>query len=649
MTGKGPAGPTVGFLGRLIGTPLGISLFALQFGLILFALLWFTSTRSSDGCLSCHEDPVRMKELGYPQFTVTASQVEEESRMPRTTCRDCHLGKGGTEDLERAHEGLLRPFIVGRDGSLLSREGVMPRLVSSREDPLRALLPSVVRKGRLRTNPEVLTVMYHDRSRETFGYDPGIARQTCGKDNCHPAEVEQFDGTIMGANFRQRSMRHWTDLHGPNNCGPSFADTAAVLPAGENTFAYGNTERIAGNLTVNFTGQQAEDKQKVCNLCHTGCLDCHFTPSADRGTHSFSRRPPSSNCAGGGRGTMLCHGGTLERRRGDNYLGGGFTSPAGMEGDAHLSLGMECVDCHSRGSAGMGDMKRAAGCSDCHLEAEEAVAAGVHRTLSCAACHVRRLGGYQNTSWGPGKILGRPNPFKKYALYYGVLEPPILMRDQKGTWIPYKVWANSVGNIREPVEARPGVVFRWPDGETRDAYALLGTFGDLPAGNLHLAWIQLDQASHPLGPSRECDGCHGREGQISQSKWRYVDSQGARPFSGSHVVSAGRDGLRIGQFAIEGEIRLREGAKMTDFAAWKYIGDRWRTEGDFSLPAVESSKYAASKERFREAEDYLIRERGRLMEEDMTEKILRLKIRRLGETVLHNPEGGFPSSADPSL
>ena len=82
---------------------------------------------------------------------------------------------------------------------------------------------------------------------------------------------------------------------------------------------------------------------------------------------------------------MLCHGGALERRRGDNYLGGGYTSPAGMEGDVHLSLGMECMDCHVKGSAGMGDMRRKASCGDCHLEAEEALAAGVHRGMSCAS------------------------------------------------------------------------------------------------------------------------------------------------------------------------------------------------------------------------------------------------------------------------
>jgi len=29
--------------------------------------------------------------------------------------------------------------------------------------------------------------------------------------------VKQFDTSIMGSNFRQRSMRTWNDMHGPNN------------------------------------------------------------------------------------------------------------------------------------------------------------------------------------------------------------------------------------------------------------------------------------------------------------------------------------------------------------------------------------------------------------------------------------------------
>jgi hypothetical protein len=198
MSGRAFTGTRVGFLGRLLGTPRGLALLAAQFVLLLLLFGWLSGRRSSDGCLSCHENASRMEELGYPQFTVTAAEAEEQSRMPRATCIDCHLGEGGTRDGEKAHRGLLKSFIVGRDGGLVPRKGVMPSLLSSRDDPLRALLPAVERKGKLRTHPKVLTVMYHDRSRETFGYDPEISRLTCGRSNCHPDEVEQFDGTVMG-------------------------------------------------------------------------------------------------------------------------------------------------------------------------------------------------------------------------------------------------------------------------------------------------------------------------------------------------------------------------------------------------------------------------------------------------------------------
>jgi hypothetical protein len=222
--------------------------------------------------------------------------------------------------------------------------------------------------------------------------------------------------------------------------------------------------------------------------------------------------------------------------------------------------------------------------------------------MTCASCHVRRLGGYQHTTWGPGKIFKRSNPFKKYSLYYGVLEPPLLMRDQEGTWTAYKVWGNSVGNVRETVEPSTGVVFRWPDGETRDAYALLGTFDGLPAGNRHLAWIQFDQASHPLGPSRDCDSCHGGSAQRVLSSWKYVDFQGARPFSGSHTVIADGDGPRIGEMVIDGEIEVREGARLSDFAAWTFIGERWKTAGDFAVPPGQPGKLEDFRRRYRQAE-----------------------------------------------
>jgi hypothetical protein len=263
--------------------------------------------------------------------------------------------------------------------------------------------------------------------------------------------------------------------------------------------------------------------------------------------------------------------------------------------------------------------------------------------MRCEACHVSRLGGYQHTSWGPGEVLKRPNPFKKYSLYYGVLEPPLLMKDQEGIWTPYKVWGNSVGNIREPVAAKEGVTFRWPDGETRDAYALLGTFGDLPGNNLHLAWIQLDQASHPLGPSRSCDSCHAGESQRSRSTWRYYDSQGAKPFTGSHTVVGDREGLRITEMRTDKEIVPKKGAPLSDFAAWIFLADRWRTGGDFSIPAVERGTHEKFELEYRLAETFVKEEAERLAASDLPEKKQKLRRRRLAETHLHNPELTLPS------
>ena len=169
------------------------------------------------------------------------------------------------------------------------------------------------------------------------------------------------------------------------------------------------------------------------------------------------------------------------------------------------------------------------------------MAASVHKNVACEACHVKVLGGYEMTSWGPGKISSRPNPFKKYSLYYGPQEPPILIKDQKGRWMPVKIWPNSAGGMKETVAPKPGLTFRWPKGETRDAYALLGTFSFKGGNNNYLAWIQVEQVAHPLGKSRTCESCHASETQTADVTWRYFDSQGAEPFTGSQKVVADKE------------------------------------------------------------------------------------------------------------
>lgn len=529
-----------------------------------------------------------MERLGYPQFVMTAEQVQKESRHPNTECRDCHLGNGLSSDPETAHKGMLRPLVLDHDFNLIRRSQAVRRLLPTGSDRQWAMLPRLS-DGSL--NNDVGTILYHDRSPLTYGYDPSIAKKTCGRASCHPNETRQFSRSVMGSNFRQRSKRHWFDQHGPNNCGPSFADTPPTGKAEGRRFSSENTELLRRQMNVNITQSQAEDRQRICNVCHTGCLDCHYTPSAERGVHAMSRIPPPENCSGGGRGTFVCHAGTMERRRGDSFLGKEFSEPAGLPEDVHVSKGIVCIDCHQTGEAGMGHIERRATCQDCHIEVEEALSESVHKNVSCEACHVTVLGGYEMTSWGPGMIMARPSPFKKYSLYYGAQGPPIILKDQKGIWIPMKIWPNSAGFIKEAVAPKPGISFRWPEGETRDAYALLGTFSIPGGNNLYLAWLQLDQAAHPLGKARECKSCHTSTRQTAETTWEFFDSQGAEPFTGRHRIVADEKGLRIEALEALSKITPMTGYKIEDFAPWLRLGDIWKTEGDFSIPKADPKKY----------------------------------------------------------
>jgi hypothetical protein len=281
----------------------------------------------------------------------------------------------------------------------------------------------------------------------------------------------------------------------------------------------------------------------------------------------------------------------MERRRGDSYLGKDFSEPAGLPEDAHVKLKMECVDCHQTGPGGMGHIERKATCQDCHIEVEQAMAASVHKNVACEACHVKILGGYEMTSWGPGMVSSKPNPFKKYSLYYGPQEPPILIKDQNGRWIPTKIWPNSTGGIKDTVAPKPGLTFRWPKGETHDAYALLGTFSFPKGNNNYLAWIQVEQVAHPLGKSRTCGSCHDSEMQVAHVTWRYFDTQGAEPFIGSQKVVADKNGLQVKDIRATSKITLLEGGKIENFAAWLRLGDIWKTSGDFSIPKSDPVKY----------------------------------------------------------
>ena len=335
----------------------------------------------------------------------------------------------------------------------------------------------------------------------------------------------------------------------------------------------------------------------------------------------------------------------MERRRGDSYLGKEFSEPAGLPEDVHVARKIVCVDCHQTGAGGMGHIERKAGCQDCHREVEQAVAASVHKTVACEACHVRILGGYEVTSWGEGTVSSKPNPFKKYSLYYGPQEPPILLKDRNGIWIPVKIWPNSVGGIKDTISPKSGITYRWPQGETRDAYALLGTFRVPGGNNNYLAWLQIEQVAHPLGKSRSCNSCHDSDVQVTRSTWRYFDTQGAEPFTGSHMVVGDKNGLHVKDIKATSKIILMEGGAIENFAAWLKLGDIWKTSGDFSIPKADSSLYRKLDTGIRRLLARLEEiERMLKMKEAKSEDVKKLR-RRWKEAraaAVHDPESASP-------
>ncbi|MDX9714152.1 MAG: hypothetical protein RBT37_01845 [Dissulfurispiraceae bacterium] len=571
-------------------------IFFLQFFLIT-AFLGHRHWRNSDAeCVRCHSDSKKMELLGYSQFVVTRAAAQEQSRHPNVKCHQCHLGNGRAKSADEAHKGMLKAMLIGYDYNVLDRKTTAPDSMMPRgDDKIREMLPVVTEDGETFTHPDVKNVLWHDRDPVTLGYDPKIAQKTCGTSNCHPEMVDQFSKTHMGGNMRQRSMKTWTGEFGPHNCGPSFADLPPVEIFKKTGFDFKNTSRIADNLNVPFTKEQAMAKQKACNVCHTGCLDCHYAPDKEKGVHHFVNKPPAQSCGGYGRGTNICHPGAMQSRRGETFIGGDYSLPTGMKPDVHYTKGVHCVECHMTGPKGMGDKQRKATCQDCHVEIEEAHKKSVHKNLDCAACHISELRGYQITIWGPGKVADQPNPFKKYSLYYGIQSPPILFKDQKGKWMPVKVWPHSVGNIKNEVKPSSGVMFRPTGGETRDAYYVMGTF-DAKANNRHLLWLEMQQAAHPFGRPRDCSSCHASTLQKSMSRWEYMDDQGAlEQFRGGYNIVADSKSLRIENLAADSRIVPADGYKLEDFASWLFFRDKWVVPGDFTIKAdpIQYKKHSA--------------------------------------------------------
>ncbi|MEJ2657685.1 MAG: cytochrome c3 family protein [Desulfobacterales bacterium] len=552
--------------------------------------------QSSAECIRCHADQTKMTELGHPEFFITPKMVAEQSKHTTAECRDCHLGNGRATDKDKAHKGMLKMLVIGEESDLKQRKIFYPTaLMPTGQDRFFRFIPKVKTENGFRYPYEVRTLLWNDRNPKTYNFDPKLAQKTCAKSGCHTEAFKQFRTTLMGANFRQRTMRTWTVPYGPHNCGPSFADLPPEEILKASGFDYQNTDGIRQDLNVSFTRQQARDKQKICNTCHTGCLDCHFTPQRGK-PHEFTKTPKSESCSGFGRASM-CHSGSMDSRRGETYIGKDYSVPSGFEPDVHYKKGIHCIDCHPVGKKGMGDMQRKADCQDCHIAIEKAHSGSIHKNLDCAACHVSELGGYQITVWGPGFFAGSRNPFYKYALYYGTQNPPILMKDQNGIWMPVKIMPQAVGNIKQKVSPSESVKFRWPKGETKDAYYIVGTFDGLPKNNNHLLWLEIQQASHPFGKARSCESCH-REQQLSVSTWKFLDEQGSEDtFTGGYEIVADKNALLIRNMRNTSPAKPFEGYNLSDFASWLYLKDKWRIKGDFSIK-TDKIKYRTDLEKY---------------------------------------------------
>ena len=565
---------------------------------ILFALCAMPTQAGipakQDSCLDCHASAAKMKELGFPHFTVTAEEVRTQSGMT-AGCADCHLGNPERRDKEAAHKGMGRLLIVKKKG--LKAETAERRFpLEFGTEPMTRIKYVTDRGGKPAVDPTVAQILYHDKRPDTLSQDFTMMEKTCGA--CHKKEFREFKKSAMGENGKQSQYRSWTDKErGPHNCG---------------VWSEPNYARITASTVVPFTREQSALNQRSCATCHVGCLDCHYEPMATdpakprQGMHTFNRRPSPQSCYGGGRGT-LCHAGPEERRRGAGFFGGTYAFPEGSEADVHAAKNVGCLDCHETSAKnirlGHGTVRRShTRCYDCHLKQVDGLRYTVHRSLSCEACHIQNVGGYQATFWGPGKLAGVDTPFYKYKEYYGVMKEPILIKDQSQRWIPVKPFPMAALN-QQGEYAKPLRYWRYPAAlseleRTDDAWGYVGLFDGLPENNKALLWIQMDKVSHKYGKSRSCASCHELpEGVQRQTvTWEYNDA-GALPFSGSHTVVGDRAGLSIRDMKARDKIEVLDGFRLSSFAPWVFLPEKWVIRGDFSIPAVKDrKKYAEAKQ-----------------------------------------------------
>ena len=310
--------------------------------------------------------------------------------------------------------------------------------------------------------------------------------------------------------------------------------------------------------------------QRTCNQCHVGCLDCHFNPQKQepgtpgKGLHTFSSKPVSLSCYGGGR-SFSCHAGPMERRRGDGYFRADFTqaTPKGKEmlagmTDVHLRNNIGCVDCHepNRKTGIHGDLRRDVNCSKCHSKIVAAYKKGPHRKVDCASCHTALIGGYALNFWTATGNRGRREPAHQDTGLLCRCHPACACEKQTGQL--------DTGACRSPhvrqCKGRRGQIFKETHVQDRpdvkinrgylsnDSFAITGLVKNLD-DNDHdtMVWLNVDRvAARPQadpGRARDCHSSTSQKVTAGFGSGSYKDVE-----DGQYTIIADEKGLRVVDF-----------------------------------------------------------------------------------------------------
>jgi len=609
------------------------------FGLVLsISILLITSHKTiaqqgpkeTSTCLQCHSNEKKMQELGYPEFTITQETVEKQSGMP-ATCEMCHQGNPNDNTMEGAHKGILGLAVVMKKGSVAvsrrelkgeDRESIKS-LKPKGDFAGNALFPRVIGgNGKPVLNPKVSVIQWHDKDINTSAFNPGIAEKTCG--TCHPEAVKSYMKTTMGLALTQSQYVTWVGPTGPQTCG---LWTAATTTPDNDSFTAKNMERYNAVSTTHLGKEQAFANQRNCNTCHAGCLDCHYSPfnkeardskgnPKEVGVHTFSFKPPALSCMGGGR-AQICHAGPMERRRGDGFIKGNFARNAVADPqnenskkyietpDIHFAKGITCVDCHDQNhkTHNMGDQIRSpepVQCAKCHKQEVSNHKKGMHRNLSCEACHTPLIAGYAFNFWAPGKKFGVETPLDRHPLYTVNAMAPIILKNKKDQWNPYHIVPHISTNVKkEEIKLTGKLIFRSkPDVNMKreypsnDAFAVTGTYEGSKDEGTVMAWLNIDKVAHAVTKARTCESCHGAEGAqkvLVDYKWmESPDTAYKDVLSGSFTLVADRKGLRIENLSGADGKSTPEGLKP--------LSGKWSLKGNFSIPKIRDKRaYAEEK------------------------------------------------------